>query len=115
MVLHGVTFPCTCDCTRTKPHAEDATTMPKSDSTAAAAPVQTSTHDRFDVVSPHSYTKGDGETGTEWFRCGVAFPHRSGGFTLKLRTVPVAIDGEVTLIVRKREPRDKGEDWNLPD
>ncbi|XHI67431.1 hypothetical protein ABZP12_04597 (plasmid) [Xanthomonas euvesicatoria] len=51
MVLHGVTFPCTCDCTRTKRHAEDATTMPKSDSTAAAAPVQTSTHDRFDVVS----------------------------------------------------------------
>ncbi|EGD08927.1 hypothetical protein L2249_04240 [Xanthomonas perforans] len=45
------------------------------------------------------------------------FPHRSGGYTLKLRTVPVAIDGEVTLIVRKREPRDKGEgeNWNLPD
>ncbi|MCC4618481.1 hypothetical protein LL972_21285 [Xanthomonas campestris pv. asclepiadis] len=92
--------------------------MPKSESTAANANTPTTTHDRFDVVSPHAYTKGDGEAGTEWFRCGVAFPHRSGGFTLKLRTVPVAIEGEVTLIVRKREPRDtrdKGEDWNLPE
>ncbi|MDO0856218.1 hypothetical protein VDP12_20115 [Xanthomonas campestris pv. campestris] len=91
--------------------------MPKSDSTTATAPTPAATPERFDVVSPHAYTKGDGDSGTEWFRCGVAFPHRSGGFTLKLRTVPVAIDGEVTLIVRKREPRDKGEgeNWNLPD
>ncbi|PPU86315.1 hypothetical protein XpopCFBP1817_19535 [Xanthomonas populi] len=90
--------------------------MAKTESKPAAAPEQHDRdRDRFDVVAPHAYTKRDGETGTEWFRCGVAFPNQSGGFTLKLRTVPVAIDGEITLIVKKREPRDKGEDWILPE
>lgn len=90
--------------------------MAKNASKSAAAPAQAE-RDRFDVVTPHEYTKRDGETGTEWFRCGVAFPTQSGGFTLKLRTVPVAVDGEITLIVKKREPREKDqdEDWNLSE
>lgn len=58
--------------------------MPKSDSTAANANTPTTTHDRFDVVSPHAYTKGDGETGTEWFspskrRLHPQAAHRAGG------------------------------------
>ena len=89
--------------------------MAKTESKAPAPAPEQHERDRFDVVAPHPYTKRGGEAGIEWFRCGVAFPNQGGGYTLKLRTVPVAIDGEITLIVKKREPRDKGEDWNLPE
>ncbi|MEB1349987.1 hypothetical protein JH308_20450 [Xanthomonas campestris pv. campestris] len=63
--------------------------MAKTESKAPAPAPAPEQHerDRFDVVAPHPYTKRGGEAGTEWFRCGVAFPNQGGGYTLKLRTV----------------------------
>lgn len=69
--------------------------------------------ERWDALAPHEY-EHNGETRTGWSRLGAAFPIKDGGFTLKLRTLPVAVNGEATIVVKKRNPNDKPEDWDLP-
>ena len=66
---------------------------------------QTETVDRFDALAAHEYTV-NGEKRTEWLRIGRAFPNTVGGFNIRLRAIPVATDGEVVVIVKKRDPKD---------
>ena len=61
----------------------------------------------FDALAPVNYTDGKGEEGTQWINVGRAFPNSRGGFNVKLRAIPVAQDGEVTIVIAKREPRDR--------
>jgi hypothetical protein len=72
--------------------------------TAAQAQNETAT-DRFDALAAHEYTV-NGEKRTEWLRIGRAFPNTVGGFNIRLRAIPVATDGEVVVIVKKRDPKD---------
>lgn len=66
--------------------------------------------ERFDVLGARTYVtnKETGETRTDWFQVGRAFPNSKGGFNLRLWAVPAATDGEVFLMIAKAEP--KGED-----
>ncbi len=61
--------------------------------------------DRFDALAAHEYTV-NGEKRTEWLRVGRAFPNTVGGFNIRLRAIPVATDGEMVVIVKKRDPKD---------
>jgi hypothetical protein len=72
--------------------------------TAAQAQNEPAT-DRFDALAAHEYTV-NGEKRTEWLRIGRAFPNTVGGFNIRLRAIPVASDGEVVVIVKKRDPKD---------
>lgn len=62
--------------------------------------------ERFDALSAHEYEVG-GEKRTEWLRIGRAFPNANGGFTVRLRAVPASNNGEVVVIVKKRDPDEK--------
>jgi hypothetical protein len=74
--------------------------------TRTAAPAQNEpTTERFDALAAHEYMV-NGEKRTEWLRIGRAFPNTVGGFNIRLRTIPVATDGEVVVIVKKRDPKD---------
>lgn len=64
--------------------------------------------DRFDALLAHEY-EHNGEKRTEWLRIGRAFPNANGGFTVRLRAVPAANNGEVVVIVKKREADDAKE------
>ncbi len=66
---------------------------------------------RYSVVAPHTYEHNDEER-TEWTRVGRAFPSKdgSGGFTMKLRAMPAAVDGEFTLVIKEDKERDDGEE-----
>ncbi len=66
---------------------------------------QAEASDRFDALAAHEYTV-NGEKRTEWLRIGRAFPNSVGGFNIRLRAIPVATDGEVVVIVKKRDPKD---------
>ena len=68
-------------------------------------PAASSESERFDVLGASTYTS-NGEEHTEWYRVGRAFPNAKGGFNIRLRAVPVATDGEVFLMIAKREPKD---------
>lgn len=70
---------------------------------------KTDNNDRFDALAAHEY-EVNGEKRTEWLRVGRAFPNTVGGFTVRLRAVPVANNGEVVVIVKKRDPKDSAED-----
>ena len=72
----------------------------------AALPQPEATTDRFDALAVHEYTV-NGEKRTEWLRVGRAFPNSVGGFNIRLRAIPVATDGEVVVIVKKRDPREE--------
>ena len=69
----------------------------------ATQPQNESTTDRFDALAAHEYTV-NGEKRTEWLRIGRACPNSVGGFNIRLRAIPVATDGEVVVIVKKRDP-----------
>ena len=70
--------------------------------------------ERWDVLAPHDF-EHNGEQRTGWTRLGAAFPIKDGGFTLKLRALPVPQgNGEATIVVKKRSPNEKPEDWDLP-
>ena len=73
--------------------------------TAAQSQPETTT-DRFDALAVHEYTV-NGEKRTEWLRVGRAFPNSVGGFNIRLRAIPVATDGEVVVIVKKRDPKEE--------
>ena len=77
--------------------------MAKKTETTPAAP------DRFDALLAHEY-EHNGEKRTEWLRIGRAFPNTNGGFTVRLRAVPAANNGEVVVIVKKREAKDDAQD-----
>ena len=72
----------------------------------AAQPQAEATTDRFDALAVHEYTV-NGEKRTEWLRVGRAFPNSVGGFNIRLRAIPVATDGEVVVIVKKRDPKEE--------
>ena len=72
----------------------------------AAQPQPEATTDRFDALAVHEYTV-NGEKRTEWLRVGRAFPNSVGGFNIRLRAIPVATDGEVVVIVKKRDPKEE--------
>ena len=74
-----------------------------------AQPQNEPTTDRFDALAAHDYTV-NGEKRTEWLRVGRAFPNSVGGFNIRLRAIPVATDGEVVVIVKKRDPKDDARD-----
>lgn len=84
---------------------------------SSGKPSSTSSSDRaerFDALAAHEY-EHDGETRTAWLRVGRAFPNANGGFTVRLRAVPAATNGEVVVIVKKRDPKDdKHDDFDLP-
>lgn len=61
--------------------------------------------ERFDALCAHEY-EYNGEKRTEWLRIGRAFPNAVGGFNIRMRAVPAANNGEVIVIVRKRDERD---------
>jgi hypothetical protein len=71
----------------------------------ATQPQNEPTTDRFDALAAHEYFV-NGEKRTEWLRVGRAFPNSVGGFNIRLRAIPVATDGEVVVIVKKRDPKD---------
>ena len=74
--------------------------------TQTATPAQNEpTTERFDALAAHEYTV-NGEKRTEWLRIGRAFPNTVGGFNIRLRAIPVVTDGEVVVIVKKRDPKD---------
>lgn len=62
----------------------------------------------FDALAAHNYEDGQGRTRTEWLRIGRAFPNTNGGFNIRLRAVPAANNGEVVIVVMKREPKSEG-------
>jgi hypothetical protein len=72
----------------------------------AAKPQNEPTTERFDALAAHEYMV-NGEKRTEWLRVGRAFPNTVGGFNIRLRAIPVATDGEVVVIVKKRDPKDE--------
>ena len=78
----------------------------KTKNATAAQPQPEATADRFDALAVHEYTV-NGEKRTEWLRVGRAFPNSVGGFNIRLRAIPVATDGEVVVIVKKRDPKDE--------
>lgn len=70
--------------------------------------------ERWDALAPHDF-EHNGEQRTGWTRLGAAFPIKDGGFTLKLRALPVPQgNGEAIIVVKKRSPNEKPEDWDLP-
>ena len=74
--------------------------------TKSTAPARNDpTTERFDALAAHEYMV-NGEKRTEWLRIGRAFPNTVGGFNIRLRAIPVATDGEVVVIVKKRDPKD---------
>ncbi len=83
--------------------------MAKSNDSEASQPKE-----RWDALAPHDF-EHNGEQRTGWTRLGAAFPTKDGGFTLKLRALPVPQgNGEATIVVKKRSPNEKPEDWDLP-
>lgn len=70
-------------------------------------PAAEQTSEVFDAIAPINWITSDGEEKTQWINVGRAFPNNRGGFNVKLKAVPVAQDGEVTIVIAKREPRDR--------
>jgi hypothetical protein len=67
---------------------------------------ESTTTERFDALAAHEY-EVNGEKRTEWLRIGRAFPNAHDGFTVRLRAVPAANNGEIVVIVKKREAKDE--------
>lgn len=64
--------------------------------------------DQFDVIAVAGTYEKDGEEKNRFVRVGVAFPPKdgkAGGWTLKLDALPLTVDGQATLLIRKREEK----------
>jgi len=59
---------------------------------------------KYDVVFARRYT-ANGEEKTHWINCGAVITTKTGGFCLKLETIPVGFDGWFSLF----EPKAKDE------
>lgn len=63
----------------------------------------------FDAVSPYEF-EANGQKQTRWLRLGRAFPNTAGGFNVRLRAIPAAVNGEVVIVITKRDPKEHADD-----
>ncbi len=63
--------------------------------------------DNYDVIAIGGSYEKDGEEKNRFVRIGAAFPPGKDGkgWTLKLDALPISVDGQATLLIRKREEK----------
>ncbi len=66
--------------------------------------------DKWDVIAVGGSYESDGEEKSRFLRIGAAFPpgDKGKGWTLKLDALPITVDGQATLLIRKRDEEKGG-------